>query len=88
MKIWTRIINGDKIIKDNVSPITKFDIDGIYTSLELICRELDEPLPIVLDKHIRHLNEFSTTTFLPCDFVEDVHFSKMVLEIFDDAPKK
>ncbi len=88
MKIWTKIILGEKIIKDNVHPITKFDIDNLYSSLEEICLILDEPLPILLDKHIRHLNEFSTTTFWPSDFVEDVRYDKMIIEIFDDNPKK
>ena len=88
MKIWTKIINGEKIIKDNVHQLNKLDEPSIYSSLEEICLILDEPLPIVLDKHMRHLNQFSSTTFLPSDFIEDVHFTKMVLEIFDDNPKK
>jgi len=88
MKVWTRIIKGEKILKDNVSPITNLDIDSIYSTLESICRILDEPLPIILNKHISHLNEFSSTTFLPIDFVEEVGFNKMVLEIFDETSKK
>ena len=88
MKIWTKIINGEKIKKDNVYPLNKLDIDSIYNNLESICLTLDEPLPIVLDKHIRHLNQFNCTTFLPSDFIEDVEFTKMVVEIFDDTPKK
>ena len=84
MKVWTKVIKGEKIIKDNVTPITSVDLDSIYSVLEVICLALDEPMPIVLAKHLNHLNEFNSTTFLPMDFVEEVAFNKMVLEIFDE----
>ncbi len=88
MKIWTKIIRGEKILKDNLYPIAHYDLNCIYTWLEEICHTLDEPLPIVLKKHISHINEFNSTTFLPADFVESVYFDRMVIEIFDENPQK
>ncbi|MBR4270985.1 MAG: hypothetical protein IKQ31_04885 [Clostridia bacterium] len=88
MKIWTKIIKGEKILKDNVYTIEKFNLNYIYDWLEEICHILDEPLPIILNKHLSHINEFNSTTFLPADFVENVNFERMVIEIFDENPQK
>ncbi len=84
MQLWTKIILGEKILKDNIFKPTVFDYKALRDYLETICNELDEPTPVVLNKHIRHLNEFNNTHFRPEDFVEHVNFDKMVVEIFDE----
>ena len=78
----------DKIIKSFVLEPTVFQESEIEDYLKSICNEIDEPTPILLNKHFTHLQQFSNTTFTNNDFVETIYFDKMVVEIFDDKDKK
>lgn len=89
MKIWTKTIKGEKITKDIVwAPEGAFNYAAIKDYIEEICNILDEPTPIILNKHINHLNEFANTQFKQDDFVETIFFDKMVVEIFDENSQK
>ena len=89
MKIWTKTIKGEKIIKDIIwSPNGVFNLNDLASYIEEICNSIDEPTPIILRKHLNHLNEFSNTQFKQDDFVEKIFFDKMVIEIFDENSQK
>ncbi|MBQ7978069.1 MAG: hypothetical protein IJ301_05750 [Clostridia bacterium] len=89
MKIWTKIIQGEKILKDSVwAPDGAFDYSCLGNYIEEICNKLDEPTPIILRKHLNHLNEFGNTHFKQEDFVESVFFDRMAIEIFDENSQK
>ncbi len=88
MKIWIRTIDGEKIKKDLVYAPERFNLDAMHEYLEDICNTLDEPTPIILKKHLSHLDEFNNTVFKPIDFVEQVNFDKMIVEIFDENSHK
>ncbi len=88
MKVWIKIIKGEKITKDFTYTPEKYNDNELHHYLEIVCNELDEPTPIVLRKHLAHIKEFGNTAFKELDFVETIHFDKMVVEIFDDKPKK
>lgn len=88
MKIWFKLIQDEKIIKSFTYHPNLFDINKLTDYIEIACNELDEPTPIILRKHIQHLNEFNTTKFKQIDFVETINFDKMVVEIFDENFKE
>lgn len=88
MKVWVKIIKGEKILKDYTYKPEKFNYSQLHNYLEIACNELDEPTPIILKKHLQHLKEFSNTTFKQIDFVESINFEKMVVEIFDENLQK
>ena len=88
MKLWIKIINDGKIKKHVVYAPEHFNLGEILTYIEDACNSLDEPTPIILNKHLAHLNEFNSTAFKPVDFVEHVDFDKMVIEIFDENSHK
>lgn len=52
--------------------------------LQEICYELDVSTPVVLPTHYKHFTRFNRIKFLPRDFVEDVDFTSLVLELVID----
>ena len=88
MKIWLRTIVGEKAIKSYVLSPEHYSDNDIEEYINTICNEIDEPTPVLLNKHFVHLRNFNNTTFVPSDFVENVYFEKMRVEIFDENDKK
>ena len=89
LKIW------GKIIKDN-KPVAHYtaDIDPSASSeaqlseaLREICYALDLSNPIIQSKHIRDMEQYHFTRFLPESVIEPVSFDRLELNIFDDSPK-
>lgn len=80
IKIWGKITVEDKVIKGKT-----IDVDEKRTSffemLKTICRALNIPTPVLLDKHVYDFNLFHLCTFKPGDFVEPVNFEKFSLEL-------
>jgi len=57
-----------------------FEIDHFDFYIKTICEHFDSPSPIILAKHIRDYIMFGTVTFTTDDFVESVHFDKLIVE--------
>lgn len=81
MKIWAKVINKEKIVKDTLAV---FDIGLTEKSYERclieICGTLDIPTPLTLKYHYRCYNEFNRVKYKPEDFVEKVDFESFELE--------
>lgn len=81
MKIWAKVMNGDKIVKDVV-----FERDFALTSanfvkaLQDISSTLDLSTPVTLPTHFKHFEKFNRVKYIPRDFVEEVDFTSFVLE--------
>ncbi len=82
MKIWGKLMRGDRMIKDVlyesalvVSPV------NFKRDLQEICYKLDTSTPVVLPTHYKHFQRFNRIKFLPRDFVEEVDFTSLVLEL-------
>lgn len=90
LKIWAKLIRDNKLMGQAVVPIDESlpTEQMLKASLEEICRELDLANPIVQSKHIRDMEQYRLTRFLPESFIEDVPFDRMDLNIFEDKPKK
>lgn len=55
--------------------------------LHELCQALDLARPVVLEKHIRELDQFSHTVFRASDFMEPIFFDRFEIEIFPDKKK-
>lgn len=80
-RIWAKVINGDKILKDCMIDTEKYyNIDKFVEYMQSICYELDIPNPMVLSTHFDKFSEFNHVKFIVDDFVEEIHFEKLILE--------
>ena len=52
-----------------------------------ICSKLDISVPLWLKKHDLEFSQFKYVTFYPQDFVDDVDFDKLEIELVDDGLK-
>lgn len=80
--LWAKMLTDNKIIKTSTLELDVFDRQRIAEYLTKISYELDISTPIVLAKHIAGFDNYSSATFLPDDFMETVHFDKLVVELF------
>lgn len=84
MKIWAKIIDDDnKIIKDGIfkTDLT-LKLDNYDDILRGIAEILDIETPIALVSHFKHLKEFNTHRYTKDDFIDNVDFKALILEIF------
>ena len=90
LKMWAKLIRDNKLTAQAVVPIeeTLPAEQLLKAALEEICHELDLSNPIVQSKHVRDIEQYRLTRFLPESFIEDVPFDRMDLNIFEDKPKK
>ena len=80
-RIWAKIMIKDKIVADAIIDTEKyFDYDDFVNYIQSLCYELDIPNPIVLTNHYERFSEFNHVKFIKDDFVEEVHFERLVLE--------
>ena len=89
MKVWAKVMNGDKLVKDII-------FEGEYTlkasdfqsMLQEIAYRLDIATPVSLESHLKHFAQFNRTKYLPRDFVEEVDFTSLILErVLEDKKK-
>ena len=63
------------------------DTEGWNPVLIELCKPLDLARPVMLDKHVRELERFGRTAFLPNDFMESVPFDRFEIELFPEKKK-
>ncbi len=85
---WRKDVNGDGKPDLVFRKYTTATPKQIEEYVKEICNEIDEPMPIFLNKHFSHLKEFSNTHFQARDFVESIYFDTMIVQIFDENAKK
>ncbi|MEG1528918.1 MAG: hypothetical protein RR405_01075 [Clostridia bacterium] len=82
MTIWAKVFKGDKIIRDTMFsenyPMTQA---GFIKALQEIAYRLDIATPVNLQSHFKHFQKFNRIKYLPRDFIEDVDFTSVVLEL-------
>lgn len=81
MKLWVKLLKGDKLYKDTVYE-GDFSLHGksYIAALQDICYILDIAAPITLSTHTKHLERFNRVKYLPRDFVEEVDFDAFIIE--------
>lgn len=80
--LWAKILIDNKIVKTSTIKLEKFDKEKLSSYLANISYNLDISTPIVLAKHLSGFDNYNLATFLPDDFMEQVHFDKLVVELF------
>ncbi len=85
MKVWARIRKDNKTVGEHVIAIEQksaYEVENWAEPLGELCHELNLARPIILKKHVRNLESFNHTAFLPGDFMEKVDFDKLEIELF------
>lgn len=88
-KLWAKKITKNHItdsivVKNNEDIATSEKRDKC---LKDICQKLDLSVPIWLKKHNEEFSQFKYVTFYPQDFIDDVDFDKLEIELIDDEKK-
>lgn len=85
VKIWVKAIKENKIVKSYVfSKEEKYSAAEIFDYLTEIGEKMDFPVPVVLEKHVKHLVLFNQTKFIGSDFIEEVNFDALALEVLSE----
>ena len=89
MKVWAKIMKGDKLVKDLIfEGEYALKASDFQSMLQEIAYRLDIATPVTLESHIKHFAQFNRTKYLPRDFVEEVDFTAFILErVLDDKKK-
>ena len=86
MKILAKIINENGKLLEN----ELFEFDGfynpenLYSYMQEICYRFKIETPIILNKHKNGLFEFNSTKFLKDDFIDEINFKSVVIELVDE----
>ncbi len=88
-RLWGKIIKKDHIIESlDVSTEKDASIDiKRKECFEKICYKLDLSIPMWLEKHTKEFNKFKRATFFADDFIDDVDFDKLEIDLIDDGSK-
>lgn len=89
-KLWAKKIKHNKIIS---SITVKNDEDISFSEkrdkcIKEICQKFDLSVPLWLEKHRIEFSEFKYVTFYEDDFIDDIDFDKLEIEIIDDRKDK
>lgn len=85
-KLWAKKIKNNKVIaqltiinRQDLPPKEKRDI-----CIKEICKKLDLSVPIWMSKHDYEFDSFKYVTFTEEDFMDEIDFDKLVIELIDD----
>lgn len=84
-RLWLRIIKDHKIATQETEPCRWGEEKNVLTEM---CKRLDLPNPIWLNKHETEYARFRRTAFKAEHFVESVDFDALEIEYLDDTGKK
>ena len=85
MKVWARVRRDNKTVAQHTVEIEEKEASQVADWAEPLgelCHELNLSRPVILNKHIRDLLNFSHTAFRPGDFMEKVDFDRLEIELF------
>lgn len=81
IRIWAKILKNGKIIKQTVYEREgSTDYSEFFEYVCDICETLDCPTPIIIKTHLFNYAKYNNVRFAADDFVEKIHFDKLVLE--------
>ena len=88
MKIWAKVMKGDKILRDVIyeNDLT-LTPSNFQRTLQEISYKLDVATPVTLPTHYKHFERFNRVKYLPRDFIEEVDYTSCVLERVIEKPK-
>lgn len=85
-RLWGRIFTDNRLIKDTVICNDNNDTrtHKIFNSLDEICCELDLSRPIWLESTINDFRRHSKAKFTKDNFVEDIDFDFLEIQIIEE----
>ena len=89
-KLWAKKIKSNKII-DSIVVKNKEDISLEQKRdkcLKEICKKLDISVPVWLKKHDFEFSQFKYVIFYSHDFIDEIDFDKLEIELIDDGTNK
>ena len=90
MRIWAKTVKDHKIQAEVVQEFTlarPSDLSSFTPILSELCQRLDLSRPVVLQKHLTDLQQFSRVAFRASDFMEEISFDQFIIEIFPEEKK-
>lgn len=85
MKIWGRTKRDNRTLQSKTVTIqvkSANEVEDWSEPFSRLCHDMNLSRPVILKKHIRELESFNHTVFLPSDFLEPVEFDKLEIELF------
>jgi len=82
LKIWGKLINDNRIIKDEVS-ISEIEgsyQDNLKACISELCYKFDIATPYWLKSNINEYNKRHKTSFDGNNFIEEISFDKFMIE--------
>lgn len=86
-RLWAKIFEDNHMIKDSVWENDSQDLTRtkkVLKALEEVCVEFDLSVPIWLDKNIKEFQKVSKTRFYKDNFVEDIEFEYLEINVIEE----
>ena len=82
-KIWVKQYDDKNRIKKHQTFEfgQDFDVKFLRAYVEVVCNELKIETPMILTSHYVTFNNFNKVTFSQSDFVDDIDFEKLTIEL-------
>ena len=82
-KLWAKAYNeNNKIIRNQTFEFKQeFDAKFLNAYLQVVCNAWHTETPIVLSYHVIGFNEFNSVKFKKADFVDEVDFESMSIQL-------
>jgi len=85
LRLWTRVIRRNKIIEQSVTEsVLAEESSAIAEALQAACVELDIARPMWLSLNENDMADYRRTTLTQDNFMEDIHFDRMEIEILEE----
>ena len=82
IKLWYKTIKGEKITNSEIREFSaSFSEQSFLVQLREVCDKFNISTPVLLRTHFKHLQTFNVLHFKPADFIGEVDFDKMDVEI-------
>ena len=83
-KLWVKELGDNNNIKKQQTFEFKQDFDCrlLFAYMQIISNELKIETPVILSKHISEIEFFKRVIFLKSDFIDEVNFSKLEVEVY------
>ena len=85
LRLWTRVIRHNKIVEEAVTESPQPDEpSAVAEALHAACVRLDIARPMWLSLNDKDMEEYRRTTLTQENFLEDIHFDRMEIEILEE----
>ena len=84
-RLWVKLVKHHRMMKNETAECAWGSEQQVLVDM---CREMDVPAPMWLNKHEFEFEQFRHTAFTQDHFVEEIPFDRMEIEFLEDDGKK